>query len=136
MRCLYKSLLSGLVLFSLAVPSVYAATPEYTIEEAPGEYQSMENPQTSAADLKRGEYLYQNKCSECHGEEGEGDGDGAVIFNDKAYMTERTDGQLFYIAMEGNGEDAEMEGYGPESDYGMSEKKLWQMVTYIRTLVK
>ncbi|MDP6487179.1 MAG: hypothetical protein QF825_02400 [SAR324 cluster bacterium] len=49
-------------------------------------------------------------------------------------MSKRSDGQLLYIASEGAGEDAEMEGYGPYSDEGMSEKRVWQMIAYIRQL--
>ena len=123
------------VLF-LGGASAYAGESKYRVIEVPAEYLDAKNPHTTAKDLKKGERYYQGKCSECHGEEGEGDeGGDAVAFNDKEWMATRSDGQLFYVISEGAGEDSEMEGYGPEWDAGMSEKKMWQMVTYIRTLV-
>ena len=106
------------------------------IPVAPAEYLSMKNKFTSAADIKKGESLYQGKCSDCHGEKGEGDGEEAVVFNNAKYMKNRVDGQLFYIIREGAGEDEEMEAYGVGSDAGLSDKKIWQIIAYIRTLAK
>ncbi|MBF0351264.1 MAG: c-type cytochrome [SAR324 cluster bacterium] len=113
------------------------ATDKYKVPDAPAEYLSMTNPYTSQEDVTKGGELYQGKCSDCHGEIGEGDEDGDdVAFNDTEWMKTRTDGQLFYIARNGAGPDMEMEAYGPGSDADMSEKKIWQIVSYIRTLAK
>lgn len=142
MRILYKLRVTliflGISLWSISPQLVFSDSKlrQYNIPDAPKEYLAMSNPFTSAADLERGESLYQSKCSECHGEQGEGDGEAAVLFNDLEYLQSRSDGQLFFIAKEGAGDDGEMEAYGDESDYGMSDKKLWQMITYIRTLAK
>lgn len=109
----------------------------YNVPDAPAEYQSRTNPNTSKKDLKKGKRYYKGKCADCHGEKGEGDEDDAdsVAFANKKWMKTRSDGQLFYTIMFGAGEDSDMEAFGPESDAGMSEKKIWQLVAYLRTLV-
>lgn len=115
---------------------LFAEAPLFEVPDAPAEFLKLKNPYTSAADVKNGKKYYERKCSECHGDSGEGEEDGnAVVFNNSEWMSKRSDGQLFYIAAEGAGEDAEMEGYGPYSDEGMSEKRIWQMIAYIRTLI-
>jgi len=115
----------------------YKNVTKYEVPTAPEKYLAMKNPNTSESDLKKGKRYYKAKCSECHGDEGEGDPEdsGVVAFKNAKWMKTRSDGQLFYIAMFGAGKDAEMEGYGPESDAGMSEERIWQIIAYIRTLV-
>ncbi len=129
-------ILTGVIIVSFVSLNAFGGDLNYEIAETPAEYLDLENPYTSQADLKKGEEMYQEKCSDCHGVAGEGDDEGAVVFNDKKYMQSRSDGQLFYISLEGNGEDATMEAWGPDSDYGLSEKKLWQMISFIRQLAK
>ena len=111
---------------------------KYNVPKAPEKFLAMKNPNTSEEDIKKGQRYYKSKCSECHGEEGEGDPDDeeAVAFQNKDYMKTRSDGQLFYIAMYGAGKDSAMEAYGPESDAGMKEERIWQIIAYIRTLAK
>lgn len=114
---------------------ILAEAPPFEVPDAPAEYLKLKNQYTSAADVKNGKKYYELKCAECHGDSGEGEEDGnAVVFNNSEWMSKRSDGQLFFIASEGAGEDAEMEGYGPYSDEGMSEKRIWQMIAYIKTL--
>ncbi|MCP4298268.1 MAG: cytochrome c [Proteobacteria bacterium] len=132
----YIKILTGVIIVSFTGLNAFGGDLKYEIAETPAEYLDLENPYTSQADLKKGEELYQDKCGDCHGIAGEGDDEGAVVFNNKKYMQSRSDGQLFYISLEGNGEDATMEAWGPDSDYGLSEKKLWQMISYIRQLAK
>jgi mono/diheme cytochrome c family protein len=126
----------GIFFISLISVNTFAKEVSYEIKKAPPEYQALKNPFTSQNDLKKGKEMYQEKCSDCHGANGEGDDEGAVVFKNKKYMSTRSDGQLLYISKEGNGEDATMEAWGPESDYGLSEEKLWQMIFYIRSLAK
>ena len=111
---------------------------EYKVPTAPAEYLALTNPFTSEQDLARGAKLFAAKCAECHGDEGEGDDDepDVVAFKNKAWMKTRPDGQLFYIVKEGAGPDSEMEAFGPDSDAGLSEQKLWQIIAFIRTLAK
>lgn len=111
-------------------------TEKRKIPDAPAKFLEMKNPFTSPRDIKRGAKQYGSKCADCHGEEGEGDPDEpeVVIFKDKAYMATRADGQLFYIIKLGAGEEAEMEAFGPDSDVALSDKKIWQIIAFIRTL--
>lgn len=110
----------------------------YKVRTAPAEYLSLTNPHTTDKDIARGAKLFASKCAECHGDEGEGDDEEPeiVAFQNKAWMKTRPDGQLFYIVKEGAGPDSEMEAFGPDSDAGLSEEKLWQIVAFIRTLAK
>ncbi len=111
------------------------AAPKYVVRNAPDEYQSLANELTSPEDAARGKRQYDAKCSVCHGDNGEGDPDDpeSVAFTDRAWMDTRSDGQLFYIIAEGGGDVSNMEAFGAESDYALSEKKIWQIVSYIRT---
>ena len=109
---------------------------------APQEYLDMENPidEDDVDDdfLKRVKRTYKSKCKKCHGPEGDGQGSAAedieikpTAFNTPGYMDEKSDGQLFWISLYGS-EDTEMEGFGPESEAGLSEEKIWELVSYIR----
>lgn len=111
---------------------------EYKVRKAPEKFLALKNPHTSKKDRKKGRRYYRSKCADCHGDEGEGDEDDkeVVAFKDKKWMSARPDGQLFYIAMYGGGEESEMEAYGPESDAGMKEERIWQIIAYIRTLAE
>ncbi len=115
-----------------------ALAKEYEVPEAPAEFQELKVPEMSARELKNGKRQYKGKCADCHGDEGQGDPEEphVVAFTDKAWMSTRSDGQLFYIVKFGAGEEYEMEAFGPESDYGMSDKKIWRIIAYIRTLAE
>ncbi|MDM8564590.1 c-type cytochrome [Candidatus Halobeggiatoa sp. HSG11] len=115
---------------------------EHQIPTAPQEYLDMQNPiQQSEIDeqfLKRVGRLYKRKCSKCHGKKGDGKGYHAesieikpAAFSNHGYMISRKDGQLFWIMLNGS-EGTEMVPVGPDSDVGLSEEKLWELVTYIR----
>ncbi|MBC8258773.1 MAG: cytochrome c [SAR324 cluster bacterium] len=131
-----KNIFFGLLIFSGSL--LFAAEPLYNVPDAPAEYAEMTNAFTSQKDLEIGKKYYQKECADCHGESGEGDADdkSVVAFTNSAWMNTRSDGQLFYIAAEGAGEDSDMEAYGPWSEMGYSEKRVWQMISYIRTLIK
>ena len=82
---------------------------------------------------------YKARCARCHGKEGDGGGAEAEEqavpprdFTDAAYMESRTDGQLFYQILAGGGERCAMPAFGPTSDSGWSEEKIWYMVEFIR----
>ena len=130
-----KNIFFGLLIFSGSL--LFAATPLYNVPDAPAEYAEKTNVFTSQEDIETGKKYYNKECADCHGESGEGDVDdkSVVAFNSSTWMSKRSDGQLFYIASEGAGEDAEMEAYGPWSEMGYSDKKIWQMIAYIRTLI-
>ena len=126
--------------FLTATISVSAA--EHQTPVAPQEYLDMENPidEDDVDDdfLKKVKKTYKRKCSKCHGASGDGEGSASeeieikpTAFNAPGYFDEKSDGQLFWITKVGS-EGTEMEGFGPESDTGYSEEKLWGLVSYIR----
>jgi len=109
---------------------------------APQKYLDMQTPidedDIDEDFLKRVHKLYKRKCTKCHGAEGDGKGSASedieikpAALNAPGYLEERSDGQLFWITLVGS-EDTEMEGFGPDSDAGLSEEQLWELVSYIR----
>ena len=123
-----------------ATMSVSAA--DHQTPVAPQAYLDMENPidedDVDEDFLKNPGKLYKRKCKKCHGVEGDGEGSAAddmeinpTAFNAPGYFEEKSDGQLFWITLVGS-EGTEMEGFGPDSDAGLAEEKLWELVSYMR----
>ena len=128
-------------IFLLVVATTTSAD-EHQTPIAPQDYLDMENvfDEDDADDvfLKKAYRTYKSKCSKCHGAEGDGEGSAAedieikpTAFNVPGYMDDKSDGQLFWITLYGS-DGTEMESVGPDSDVGLSEEKLWQLIAYIR----
>ena len=72
--------------------------------------------------------------------DGTGKGDSAgdqkvppANFTDAAYMSGRSDGQLYYqILACGGGEACAMPAFGPGTDHSWTKDKIWHMVAYVR----
>jgi len=47
-------------------------------------------------------------------------------------MNTRTDGELFYQILVGGGDRSAMPDFGPSSDAGWPEERIWKMVRYLR----
>ncbi|MCP5055437.1 MAG: cytochrome c [bacterium] len=81
---------------------------------------------------------FKTKCARCHGALGDGAGTDAeqdvppADLTDAAAMSQRSDGQLFYQILVGGMPRCAMPAFGPESDHGWSEKKIWEMVAFVR----
>ena len=83
--------------------------------------------------LTRGKRQYGWDCAMCHGKEGDGKGDVATDMRLKAgdfttagALSDRTDGELFYIIKNGKGD------MPPEGDRVKSDL-IWDMVNYLRS---
>ena len=83
------------------------------------------------------------KCARCHGADGSGGGKEAAEqdvppadLTDASYMNTRTDGQLYYQILMGGGDRSAMPAFGPESDHGWSENKIWYLVAFVRRFAK
>lgn len=108
--------------------------------DVPDEIARRENPVTlPPARVKYYAKQYRAKCARCHGAAGDGGGEESAgqevppaDLTDAALMTQRTDGQLFYQILAGGGNRCAMPAFGPESDHGWSEEKVWSMVAFIR----
>ena len=93
------------------------------------------NPlKSSEANLAAGRRLYLDKCAECHGESGKGDGERAKTYNtppsnltDAPHMNAESDGELFYKISEGRRPM-------PAFKKRYTEEQRWQLVLFLRSL--
>ncbi len=103
----------------------------------PAAAKKVKNPiPATAASLAAGKATFDDNCALCHGDQGKGDGPGAVAikvkpanFTDSKLMRAETDGSIFYKMSEGRGP------MPPWKDV-LSVKERWQLVNYIRKLGK
>jgi len=101
----------------------------------PAEAAHQANPvKPTPESLAQGKKYYGYDCAMCHGNNGDGKGDVAISekfkigdFTDPATLKGRTDGELFYIIKNGQGQ------MPPEGDR-VKPTELWNMVNYIRSL--
>ena len=104
--------------------------------KVPPEEAAKANPVKPTADSQaKGKKTYKLDCAMCHGENGDGKGDMAsdikdvTDFTDPNSLKDRTDGELFYIIKNGNGD------MPPEGSRGKAED-LWNLVNYVRSFAK
>jgi mono/diheme cytochrome c family protein len=93
-------------------------------------------------DPANGQQLYVANCASCHGATGAGDGPAAAAMDpkpakhsDAAYMSTRTDEQVFQAIKEGGasvGKSPMMAPYGG----ALSDAQIHDLVAFIRTLAK
>jgi mono/diheme cytochrome c family protein len=86
----------------------------------------------SQANLSVARQLYLDKCAECHGDSGKGDGSQAKMYDplpsnltDAQHMSSVSDGELFYKISEGH---RPMPGFKKR----FTEEQRWQLVFFIR----
>jgi mono/diheme cytochrome c family protein len=93
------------------------------------------NPlKASQVDLPAGRKLYLDKCAECHGDTGKGDGPQGKMYDplpkdltDVAHMNSVSDGELFYKISEGHRPM-------PAFRKRLTEERRWQLVLFLRSL--
>jgi mono/diheme cytochrome c family protein len=90
----------------------------------------------SRADLPAARRLYDDKCAECHGDNGKGDGAQGRMYNplpqdltDAAHMNAISDGELFYKISEGHRPM-------PAFRKRLSEEQRWKLVLLLRSLAQ
>ncbi|MCP3986630.1 MAG: cytochrome c [bacterium] len=110
-------------------------------DDVPAEYAELANPVDDLPPdrIRYFEKKYKAQCARCHGIDGRGKGKDAAErrvpprdFTDAAFMATRSDGELFYQILTGGGDRSAMPAYGPRSDVGWSEEKIWGMVRFVR----
>lgn len=86
--------------------------------------------------IAQGKKLYERECLSCHGKTGRGDGSAAKDLEvppgdltNATRMKAQTDGELFWKITEGRKPM-------PTFKKALSEEERWQLVHYLRTLVK
>jgi mono/diheme cytochrome c family protein len=100
----------------------------------PEEAKYRENPvEPSPTALAAARIIYLDKCVQCHGETGKGDGSDAALYypapaslNDAKRMGAVTDGELFYEISEGRKPM-------PAFKKRLSEEQRWQLVLLVRS---
>jgi len=114
------------------IPTDIPATKDYGV---PADDANVVNPiAADDASLQRGAELYQTSCTDCHGEEGRGDGLAAGRLNPQPsdfradHVKELSDGELFYIITYG------IEGSAMMAMGFFDEELRWHLVNHVRTL--
>ena len=103
----------------------------------PEEAKRVVNPiKPSQANLPAAQKLYLDKCAECHGDSGNGDGGQGksydprpTNFTDAAHMNSVSDGELFYKISEGH---RPMPGFKKR----YTEEQRWQLVLFLRSFAQ
>jgi len=133
-RCAFALLLAAMLL----LPGAVAAAER--CDDVPAAFAGLKNPVVlTAKDIAYYTKQFAKQCARCHGEKGDGGGDEAKDqkypppdFTDRQFMRNCSDGQLFYQIIRGGEERSAMPAFGPESDAGWPEQKVWSMVAFIR----
>ncbi len=102
--------------------------------KVPEEAKLRQNPvQPSPAALASARTIYLDKCTQCHGETGKGDGPDATMyypspasFTDTKRMKAVTDGELFYQISQGRKPM-------PSFKKRLTEEQRWQLVILVRS---
>ena len=103
----------------------------------PEEAKHVPNPLTaSPANLAEGRRLYLDKCSECHGESGKGDGNQSKMYNapptnftDAQKMNAESDGELFYKLSEGHRPM-------PSFKRRYTDEQRWKLILFLRSFAE
>jgi mono/diheme cytochrome c family protein len=106
----------------------------------PQEYAALSNPlDGKATAAEEGEQFYRTNCASCHGAEGMGDGPAAKALDPKpkplAQEGDLSDAYLYWRIAEG-GALPPFRSVMPAWKNFLSEEQIWQVVTYLRTLMK
>jgi mono/diheme cytochrome c family protein len=124
-----------LAIFAILVVAVFYAVSENRPWKVPEEAKLRKNPvQTSPAALAAARTIYLDKCANCHGETGKGDGPDAASYyprpaslTDAKHMSSVTDGEIFYQISQGRKPM-------PAFKRHLTEEQRWQLVLYVRSL--
>src|SRR5664279_3241175 len=128
-------ILLALLLSPCAATAQQSQTPPKASTPIPADAVHKANPvKPTPESISQGKKYYGYDCAMCHGNNGDGKGEVAVSekfklgdFSDPATLKGKTDGELFYIIKNGQGQ------MPPEGDR-VKPTELWNMVNYIRSL--
>ncbi len=118
----------GLIVLSIGL-AAFHRTPWIV----PPNEKARKNPLSpSEANLAAAREIYGNKCSDCHGDKGKGDGSEAMMYEpapsdltDAAKIDKLTDGEIYYQITEGRKPM-------PSFRKKLSEQQRWQLVLLVR----
>jgi mono/diheme cytochrome c family protein len=129
-----RKLLFLLLLAAISISVVFAIY-QNRQWKIPEEAKLRKNPiQSSPAALAAARAIYFDKCVQCHGETGKGDGPDAAMYYplpasliDAKHMSGVTDGELFYEISQGRKPM-------PSFKKRLTEEQRWQLVLFVRSL--
>jgi len=117
--------------------SLWAAAHDHKNWPVPEEAKKLRNPvpRTDAV-LQAARPLYEEKCAQCHGDTGKGDGPESIMYSVKPadlteahMMGQMTDGEIFWKISEGRPPM-------PSFKKQLSEEQRWQLVHILRTFAR
>ena len=126
-----------IVLIAIIVASIAAAIYQNREWKVPEEAKLRKNPiPPSPAARAAARVIYEDKCANCHGETGKGDGPEAAMYYpspkslvDASQMSGVTDGEIFYQISEGRKPM-------PSFKKRLTEEQRWQLVIFVRSLAE
>jgi mono/diheme cytochrome c family protein len=126
--------LFGSVVLAAALLQPGAAHAQGEGWRAPPRAAGTANPiKTDASSIAAGLKVWKQECAACHGEVGKGDGPQAKKLEVKipalSSISQQTDGELYWKVTAGR---RPMPGYRKT----LSDEQRWQVVTYMRSLLK
>jgi len=128
-----RKILFASLLALICIALVYAAF-ENKPWVVPEEVKKLKNPlPPSESTLKAAQEIYMDKCAQCHGEHGKGDGPDATMHSlapadltDTRHMNAVTDGEIFYQISEGRKPM-------PSFKKRLTEDQRWGLVLLVRS---
>ncbi len=141
MRLLKKVLIVCSIMLLFPLISIAEEDPTLAPGYYPAEYTNMKNPrQFDLNTLREGRTLYKGHCEVCHGPQGDGKGNAAIIgkykpmprdFTNSSIMAKKSDGMLFFSVSKGV--------HGTRMfarEEIMKPDQRWAVIHYIRTFAK
>jgi mono/diheme cytochrome c family protein len=131
-----RKMLFAFVLALIVLSLVLAAwqSREWVVPE--GARKLMNPIAPSAAAIASARLIYLDKCAQCHGDSGKGDGPEGKMYDpapgnltDAKHMSTRTDGELFYQISQGR---KPMPGFKKR----LTEEQRWQLVLLVRSFAE
>jgi len=132
-----RKILFGSLLGLICIVVVYAVYQQKKVWAVPEEVKKLKNPlPPSESNRKAAMALYQDKCAQCHGDAGKGDGPEAMMHDpspadltDARHMNTLTDGEIFYQISEGRKPM-------PSFKKRLTEDQRWQLVLLVRAFAQ
>src|SRR5579862_6016049 len=126
------------VIAALAAVSLLAAGMTVAHDEdwkVPAEAKKLKNPVAPTPDgIATASAIYKDKCANCHGDKGVGDGPEATMYDpqpanlaDAHMMAGMTDGEIYWKITEGRKPM-------PSFKKDLTDEQRWQVVNFLRTL--